>query len=179
MLSSLVYHPPWIFYLYHYWSCIVQVRLTLSARMPVHHCVLRNLQFLLGIPKAEQASRSHLRVSFFRHLFIFVCTSLHFWHYRSRLGTVSSPQHGKSELDCLSLYMLSSSQSELFNAISLNKMPRWAPARSLPCSIAEFIMIHQLRFSQSHSLIGFWGPHWELLPSTMLNAKTILNLRLY
>ena len=57
--------------------------------------------------------------------FIYICLYFTpFWHYRSRLGTVSSPQRGKSELDCLPLYMLSSSQSELFNAISLSKMPR-------------------------------------------------------
>ena len=126
---------------------------------------------------------------FFIHLFIFVCNLVHFWHYHSRLGTVSCPQHDISLTPTLLQYrwnrkrkvseIISRSQSQLFNAISLSKMPRWAPARSLPCSIAEFIMIHQLRFSQSHSLIGFWGPHWELLPSTTLNANTILNLRPY
>ena len=48
--------------------------------------------FLLENPKAEQASRIHLRVSFSLDLFIFACTSVQFWNYRWQLpfGNISS-----------------------------------------------------------------------------------------
>ena len=46
-------------------------------------------------------------------------------------------------------------------------------------SIVEFVIIHWLRFSKSHSLLGLWGPHRELLLSTTLIVNTILNLRPY
>ena len=55
--------------------------------------------FLLGSPKAEQASRVQLRVTFSLDLFMFVCTSVRFWHYRLRLGPASSPpQHDTEDL---------------------------------------------------------------------------------
>ena len=44
------------------------------------------LMFLLGSPKAEQASRVQLRVTFSLNLFILACTSVHFWHYRPRFS---------------------------------------------------------------------------------------------
>ena len=43
-------------------------------------------EFLLGSPKAEQASRVQLRVTFSLNLFILACTSVHFWHYRPRFS---------------------------------------------------------------------------------------------
>ena len=73
----------------------------IHAQWPTHCCISQPFQpvgFLLGGPKAEQASRIQLRVTFSLDLFIFVCTPVHFWHYRLRLGTASSPQDDTEHL---------------------------------------------------------------------------------